>query len=109
VTLSIFIRQVDQWFEELFGEVEKLPDPYSVKLYPYVQNVYMGWTAFSAAVKEKSNHIVQEIWKLKKGSRVKGLHEVQVEYAALREQRKNLLKNSGRGTRAFVIKHLVGK
>lgn len=92
VPLSKFKRQVDHWFDQLLGEVGKLPDPYNVKLYPYVQNAYVGWTAFSAAAKEKSDHVIQEIWQIKKGPRGKDFHELQREYAALQNERRNLLK-----------------
>lgn len=90
LSLGKFKRQVDQWFEDLLGQVGKLPDPYNVTLYPYVQNAYVGWTAFSAAVKEKSNYVVQEIWRIKKGPHSKGLHELQIEYTDLQRQRKIL-------------------
>jgi chromosome segregation ATPase len=69
----------------------KLPEPYGSKLYPHVQNVYVGWTAYSAAVKEKSNHVIQEIWQIRKGPRGKELHELQREYRVLQNQRRSLL------------------
>jgi hypothetical protein len=47
---------------------------------------------FSAAVKEKSDHVIQEIWQIKKGPRGKALHELQREYTVLQNQRQTLLK-----------------
>ena len=91
VPLSRFKRQVDQWFNQLIGEAIKLPEPYGSRLYPHVQNVYVGWTAYSAAVKEKSNHVIQEIWQIRKGPRGKELHELQREYRVLQNQRRSLL------------------
>ena len=110
VLLSKFKRQVDRWFEELLEELGKVPDPYNVKLYPYVQNAYVGWTAFSAAVKEKSDHVLQEIWRVRKGPHVKGLHELQNEYAELQQQRKTLLrklKKQGKGFRMQPVRRQV--
>jgi hypothetical protein len=69
VPLPRFKRQVDRWFEILFEEVCKLPDQQKIRLYPYAQNVYVGWAAFSAAVKARKHHILQEIWKIRKGLR----------------------------------------
>jgi hypothetical protein len=110
VPLSRFKRQVDQWFDQLLEEVGKVPDPYNVKLYPYVQNAYVGWTAFSAAVKEKSDHVLQEIWRVRKGPHVKGLHELQNEYAELQQQRETLLrklKKQGKGFRMRPVRRQV--
>jgi len=92
VSLTKFKRQVDHWFTHLLEEVLNLPSPHNTSLYPYVQNAYVGWMTFSAAVKEKSNHVIQEIWQIKKGPRGKGLHELQKEYGALQKQRATLLK-----------------
>jgi hypothetical protein len=92
VPLTRFKRQVDQWFSRLLGELAALPDPYSTRLYPHVQNAYVGWLAYSAAVKEKADSITQEIWQIKKGRRGKDLHELQNEYGVLRKQRQRLLK-----------------
>jgi hypothetical protein len=75
VPLPRFKRQVDRWFETLFEEVLKLPDQQKIRIYPYVQNVYVGWAAFAAAVKTKKRHIFHEIWKIKRGLRGKGHHE----------------------------------
>jgi hypothetical protein len=100
IPLARFKRQVDRWFEQLLVEVGKLPDPHSVKLYPYVQNAYVGWTAFSAAVKAKSHYVLQEIWRVRKGPHVKGLHELQTAYAELQQQRQALIKKSKSGGKA---------
>jgi hypothetical protein len=92
IPLPRFKRQVDKWIEGLFQEIAKLPDQQKIRIYPYAQNVYVGWSAFAAAVKAKKDHIFQEIWKIKKGPRGKGLHELQAEYAWLQAQGKALLK-----------------
>jgi len=92
VPLSRFTRQVDQWFSQLVGEAVKLPEPYGTRLYPHVQNTYVGWLAYSAAVKEKSDHVIQEIWQIKRGPFGKDLHELQREYATLQTQRAKLVK-----------------
>jgi hypothetical protein len=100
VPLRKFKRQVDYWFNQLLQEVLKLPDPHSTRLYPHVQNAYVGWTAFSAAVKEKSHHVIQEIWQIRKGPHGKALHELQREYAVLQNRRQTLLKKRrGKATR----------
>jgi hypothetical protein len=49
-----------------------------------------GWAA-SAAAKEKSDHVIQEIWQIKKGPPGKDFHELQREYAALQNERRTLL------------------
>jgi hypothetical protein len=92
VSLTKFKRQIDHWFTHLLEEVLNLPSPHNTRLYPYVQNAYVGWMTFSAAVKEKSDHVIQEIWQIKKGPRGKELHELQREYAVLQNQRRTLLK-----------------
>ena len=92
VPLSRFTRQVGQWFSRLIGEAVKLPEPYGTRLYPHVQNTYVGWLAYSAAVKEKSDHVIQEIWQIKRGPFGKDLHELQREYATLQTQRPKLVK-----------------
>jgi len=92
VPLGKFARQVDQWFSQLIGESVKLPEPYGTRIYPHVQNAYVGWLTYSAAVKGKSDHVVQEIWKIKPGPRGKGLHELQREYALLQTQHAKLTK-----------------
>ena len=92
VSLTKFKRQVDHWFIQLLEEALHLPSPHNTRLYPYVQNAYVGWMTFSAAVKEKSDHVIQEIWQIKKGPRGKELHELQREYAFLQNQRQTLLK-----------------
>jgi hypothetical protein len=92
VPLSRFTRQVGQWFSRLIGEAVMLPEPYGSRLFPHVQNTYVGWLAYSAAVKEKSDHVIQEIWQIKKGSVGKDLHELQREYVILQSQRATLVK-----------------
>ena len=92
VPLSRFTRQVGQWFSRLIGEAVKLPEPYGTRLYPHVQNTYVGWLAYSAAVKEKSDHVIQEIWQIKRGPFGKDLHELQREYATRQTQRAKLVK-----------------
>lgn len=92
VPLSKFTRQVSQWFSRLIGEAVKLPEPYGTRLYPHVQNTYVGWLAYSAAVKEKSDHVIQEIWQIKRGPFSKDLHELQRDYATLQTQRAKLVK-----------------
>lgn len=92
IPLPRFKREVDQWFETLFQEVGKLPDQQKITIYPHVQNVYVGWAAFSEAVRAKKHHVIHEIWKIRKGRRGKGLHELQKEYALLRGQREALMK-----------------
>jgi hypothetical protein len=102
VPLPRFKRQVDKWFQVLFEQVTKLPDQQKIRLYPYVQNVYVGWEAFSAAVKAKKDHVFHEIWKIKRGPRRKGLHELQKEYALLQAQGEalvNKIKKSPKGVR----------
>jgi hypothetical protein len=91
VPLTSFKQQVDHWFSQLLGEVGALPDPYSTRLYPYVQNAHVGWLVYSAAVKEKSDHVIQEIWQIKKGPHGKDLHELQKEYAILQNKRQTLI------------------
>ena len=73
VPLAKFSLQVDQWFSQLIGEAVKLPEPYGTRLYPHVQNAYVGWLTYSAAVREKSNHVIQEIWKIKRRPTRQGL------------------------------------
>ena len=92
VSLTKFKRQIDHWFSRLLEEVLNLPDPHNARLYPYFQNTYVGWMTFSAAVKEKSNHVIQEIWQIRKGPRGKGLHELQKEYADLQHRRETFQK-----------------
>jgi hypothetical protein len=92
VPLSRFTHQVDQWFSRLISEAVKLPEPYGTRLYPHVQNTYVGWLAYSAAVKEKSDHVIQEIWRIKRGPFGNDLHELQREYASLQSQRATLAK-----------------
>lgn len=92
VPLARFTRQVDQWFSQLIGEAVKLPEPYGTRLYPHVQNTYVGWLAYSSAVKEKSDHVIQEIWRIKRGPFGKELHELQGEYSRLQAQRAELMK-----------------
>ncbi len=86
IPLTKFTLEVDKWFEVLFEEVAKLPIQQKIRIYPHVQNVYVGWEAFSAAVKARKDHILHEIWKIKKGPRGKELHELQKEYALLQAQ-----------------------
>jgi len=93
VPLAKFSRQVDQWFSQLIGEAVKLPEPYGTEIYPHVQNAYVGWLTYSAAVKEKSDHVIQEIWQIKPGPRGKDLHELQREYHGLQGQRAALAKS----------------
>ena len=91
LSLGKFKRQVDQWFEDLLGQVGKLPDPYNVTLYPYVQNAYVGWTAFFQPPSKKNlTMLSKKIWRIKKGPHSKGLHELQIEYTDLQRQRKIL-------------------
>jgi hypothetical protein len=107
VSLSRFKRQIDQWFSQLIDEAVKLPAPYGTRVYPHVQNAYVGWMAYSAAVKEKSDYVIEEIWRIKKGSRGKGLHELQKEYEALHKQRETLLrklKHSANGRRKEIAR-----
>lgn len=101
ISLPRFQRQVDKWFEVLFAEVGQLPDQQKIRLYPYVQNVYVGWAAFSAAVKAKKNHVLHEIWKIKRGRRGKGLHEIQEEYARLQAQGEALVKKIEHSSKRF--------
>ena len=101
ISLPRFRRQVDKWFEILFKEVGKLPDRQKIRLYPYVQNVYVGWAAFSAAVKAKKDHVLHEIWKIKRGPRGKGLHELQEDYARLRTQGEALVKKIEKGSKSL--------
>jgi len=91
IPLPTFQRQIDKWFKLLFTELSRLPDQQKIRLYPYVQNVYVGWAAFSAAVKAKKDHVLHEIWQIKRGPRGKGLHELQEEYARLRVRGKALI------------------
>lgn len=112
IPLPRFQRQIDKWFEALFEEVGKLPDQQKIRLYPYVQNVYVAWTAFSAAVKAKKDHVLHEIWKIKRGPHGKGLHELQEEYARLRAQGKALVKKietSSKGFRDETTRHELNK
>jgi hypothetical protein len=92
ISLPRFKHEVDRWFEILFEEVCKLPDEQKITIYPHVQNVYVGWAAFSEAVRAKKRHVFHEIWKIKKGPRGKGLHELQEEYALLQAQGEALVK-----------------
>jgi hypothetical protein len=92
VPLGNFTRQVDQWFSQLIGEAVKLPEPYGSRLYPHVQNAYVGWLTYSAAVREKSDHVIQEIWQIKRGARGKDLHELQRKYVILQARRARLAK-----------------
>jgi hypothetical protein len=92
VSLAKFKRQVDQWFTHLLEEVLNLPSPHNTRLYPHVQNAYVGWMTFSAAVKDKSDYVIQEIWQIKKGPRGKELHELQREYTVLQNQRQTIIK-----------------
>jgi hypothetical protein len=101
IRLSTFQRQIDQWFEVLFTELSRLPDQQKIRLYPYVQNVYVGWAAFSAAVKAKKDHVLHEIWKIKRGPRGKGLHELQQEYARLRARGEALIKKIEKSPKSF--------
>jgi hypothetical protein len=98
VPLTKFKRQVDHWFHHLLEEVLNLPSPHNTRIYPYVQNAYVGWTAFSAAVKEKSDHVLQEFWQIRRGRPGKDLHELQREYAFWQKQRQTLLKKLKRKT-----------
>lgn len=101
IPLPRFARQVDKWFEILFEEVGKLPDQQKIRLYPHVQNVQVGWAAFSAAVKARKNHVLHEIWKIKRGARGKGLHELQEEYARLQAQGEALVKMIEKRSKGF--------
>jgi hypothetical protein len=101
IPLPRFTRQVDKWFEILFGEVGKLPDQQKIRLYPYVQNVYVGWAAFAAAVKAKKDHVLHEIWQIKRGPRGKGLHQLQEEYARLQAQGEALIKKIKKSSKGF--------
>jgi hypothetical protein len=99
IPLPKFTRQVDKWFEALFEEIGKLPDQQKIRIYPYVQNVYVGWGAFSAAVKAKKDHVLHEIWKIKRGPRGKGLHELQKEYVLLQARGEALVKKIEKGSK----------
>ena len=99
VPLGKFTRQVDQWFRELISAAVELPEPHGSRIYPCVQNAYVGWLTYSAAVKEKSDHVIQEIWKIKRGPRGQGLHELQKEFALLKTQRQSLTKQLKSKTR----------
>ena len=101
ISLSRFQRQIDKWFEVLIAEVGRLPDQQKIRLYPYVQNVYVGWAAFSAAVKAKKDHVLHEIWKIKKGPRGKGLRELQEQYGLLQAQGEALVKKIEKGSKGF--------
>ena len=101
IPLPRFTHRVDKWFEILFEEVGKLPDQQKIRLYPYVQNVYVGWAAFSAAVKAKKDHVFHEIWQIKRGPRGKGLHELQQEYARLQAQGEALVKKIQKSSKGF--------
>lgn len=101
ISLLRFTGQVDKWFEILFEEVGKLPDPQKIRLYPHVQNVYVGWAAFSAAVKAKKDHVFHEIWQIKRGPRGKGLHELQEEYARLQAQGEAFVKKIQKSAKGF--------
>jgi hypothetical protein len=101
ISLPRFTRQIDKWFEALFAEVGQLPVQQKIRLYPHVQNVYVGWAAFSAAVKAKKDHVLHEIWKIKRGPRGKGLHELQEEYALLRAQGEALVKKIEKSAKGF--------
>ena len=111
VPLGKFTRQIDEWFSRLIGEAVKLPEPYGSRLYPHVQNAYVGWLTYSAAVREKSDHVIQEIWQIKRGARGKGLHEVQRRYDLLQAQHATLakqLKSQPTRQQRAVLKHQVG-
>lgn len=108
VPLGIFTRQVDQWFSQLIGEALKLPEPYGSRLYPHVQNAYVGWLTYSAAVREKSNHVLQEIWRIKRGARGQDLHELQRAYGLLQTQHATLakrLKSQAHRQQRAVLQH----
>ncbi len=96
IPLTKFTLEVDKWFQALFEAVAKLTIQQKITIYPHVQNVYIGWKAFSAAVKARKHHVLHEIWKIKKGPRGKDLHELQKEYALLHAQRATLLRKIGR-------------
>lgn len=111
VPLGKFTRQVDQWFSQLIGAALKLPEPYGSRLYPHVQNAYVGWLTYSAAVREKSNHVIEEIWKIKRGARGQDLHELQRAYGLLRTQHATLakrLKSQANRQQRAVLKHQLG-
>lgn len=59
----------------------------------------MGWGAFSAAVKAKKDHVFHEIWKIKRGPRGKGLHELQKEYVLLQARGEALVKKIEKGSK----------
>lgn len=101
IPLMRFTLEVDKWFEALFEEVGKLPDRQKIRLYPYVQNTYVGWAAFSAAVKAKKDHVFHEIWQIKRGPRGRGLHELQQEYARLQAQGEALVKKIQKSAKGF--------
>ncbi len=101
IPLTKFTLEVDKWFEGLFEEVAKLPVQQKIRIYPHVQNVYIGWEAFSAAVRARKDHVLHEIWKIKKGPRGKGLHELQKEYALLQAQQEALLRKLKNRSRRF--------
>jgi hypothetical protein len=111
VRLGKFARQVDQWFSQLISEAMRLPEPYGSRIYPHVQNAYVGWLTYSAAVREKSNHVIQEIWKIKRGARGKDLHELQKEYGLLQAQHAMLakrLKSQANRQQRAVMKRQIG-
>ncbi len=101
IPLAKFTREVDKWFQALFEEVAKLPTEQKIRIYPHVQNVYIGWEAFSAAVKARKHHVLHEIWKIKKGPRGKDLHELQKEYALLQARRAALSLKIKKRSRGF--------
>jgi len=101
IPLTKFTREVDKWFQALFDEVAKLPTQQKVRIYPHVQNVYIGWEAFLAAVKARKHHVLHEIWKIKKGRRGKGLHELQNEYVLLQARRTALSRKIKKHSRGF--------
>lgn len=92
IPLAKFKSQVDRWFNQLLGALNKLSDAEKVKLYPYVQNAYAGWSAYSAAVRKGKKVIFQETWQRRRGPRGKGLHDLQAEFIALKAQCQSLQK-----------------
>ena len=101
ISLTTFTRQVEKWFEILFEEVGKLPVQQKIRLYPYVQNAYVGWAVFSAAVKAKKGYVFHEIWQIKRGPRGRGLHELQEEYARLQAEGEALVKKIQKSAKGF--------
>ena len=62
-------------FERFQDALLELPDREKIKLYPLFQTIEVYWQTYSQAVERKEDHVMGEIYYLRRGPRGKSLQK----------------------------------